>query len=126
MAAHAKINALNGRVYWAKTRLNCSSLAFAPIVQLGACHSLRCDEACIPRSADSRNHLFASWRGSALLFAKQQRAVFGINIDSLAFADFAFEDVDAQRVENFFLNGAPKRTRTVNGIVTFAREKFLG
>jgi hypothetical protein len=63
---------------------------------------------------------------ACLLLAKFQHAVFCIYVDGLAFADFAFEDVDAQRIENFLLNGAPERTRTVNGIVTFAREKFLG
>jgi hypothetical protein len=31
----------------------------------------------------------------------------------LAFADFAFEDVDAERVENFFLDRAPERARAV-------------
>src|SRR2546426_12027480 len=47
-------------------------------------------------------------------------------MDSLTFADFAFEDVDAEWVENFFLNCAPERTRSVNRIETFAREQFLG
>ena len=36
------------------------------------------------------------WRtDKTLRYAEFQRAVFRINIDSLAFADFAFEDVDA-------------------------------
>src|SRR5882757_10183211 len=47
-------------------------------------------------------------------------------MDRLAFADFAFEDVDAEWVENFFLDGAPERTRSVNRIETFARKQFLG
>ena len=47
-------------------------------------------------------------------------------MDGLAFADFAFEDVNAEWVENFFLNRAPERTRAVNRIVPFAREQFLG
>ena len=44
----------------------------------------------------------------------------------MAFADFAFEYVDAEWVENFFLNGAPQRPRAINWIVPFAREQFLG
>ena len=46
-------------------------------------------------------------------------------MDSLAFADFAFEDVDAEWVENFFLDGAPERAGTLNRIVPFARKQFL-
>ncbi len=46
-------------------------------------------------------------------------------MNGLAFADFAFEDVDAEWIENFFLNRAPERTRAVNRIVPFAREQFL-
>jgi hypothetical protein len=47
-------------------------------------------------------------------------------VNGLAFADFAFENVDAERVENFFLDRAPKRARTVNGIVSFAGQPLLG
>jgi hypothetical protein len=54
--------------------------------------------------------------------AKHERAVFCIDFHGLAFTDFAFEDVDAERIENFFLNGAPQRARAVNRIVTFARQ----
>src|SRR5437867_13387336 len=46
-------------------------------------------------------------------------------MNGLAFADFAFEDVDAEWIENFFLNREPERTRAVNRIVPFAREQFL-
>src|SRR5439155_8023077 len=60
------------------------------------------------------------------LRSKLQSSVFRIDADGLAFADFAFQDVDAERVENFFLNGAAQRTRAVNGIVTFARQQLLG
>jgi hypothetical protein len=61
-----------------------------------------------------------------LFFLKFQRAVFCIDVDRLAFADFPFKNVDAERVENFFLNGTPKRSGTVNRIVSFAGEQFLG
>src|SRR5205823_8731141 len=40
--------------------------------------------------------------------------------------DFTFENVDAKRVENFFLDGALEGTRSVNRVVTFARDQFLG
>ena len=56
---------------------------------------------------------------------KFQRAVCGVNADGLSFAEFAFEDVDTERIENFSLNGAPQRSRAVNGIVTFACEQCL-
>src|SRR2546430_1688909 len=53
------------------------------------------------------------------LLAKLESAVFRIDLNSLAFADFAFEDVDRERVENFFLDRAPERARAVDGIVAF-------
>src|SRR5437762_10061487 len=55
-----------------------------------------------------------------------ERAVLCIDANGLAFADLAFEDVDAKWVENFFLDGALEGTRSVNRIVTFARDQFLG
>src|ERR1700720_3066337 len=64
--------------------------------------------------------------GTAGLRLELARAVFCINMDGLAFADFAFENVDAERIENFLLNRASERAGAVNGIVTFAREKCLG
>ena len=45
-----------------------------------------------------------------------------VDLDGLSFANFAFEDVDRERIENFFLDHAPERARAVNGIVTFARQ----
>ena len=47
-------------------------------------------------------------------------------MDGLTFVNFAFEDVDAERVEDFFLNRTLERTRTVNRIVAFARNQFFG
>jgi hypothetical protein len=41
------------------------------------------------------------------LLPKHEGAIFCIDLDGLSFADFAFEDVDTQRIENFLLNGAP-------------------
>src|SRR5713101_3139905 len=58
--------------------------------------------------------------------AKLERAVFGIDMDDLALVDFAFQNVDAERVENFFLDRAFQRARAVNRIVTFARDQVLG
>jgi hypothetical protein len=58
--------------------------------------------------------------------AKFERAVFSIDADGVAFSDFAFEDVDAEGVENFFLDRAPQRAGTVNRVVTFAREQRFG
>ena len=60
-----------------------------------------------------------------LVPVKLEHAVSRLNVDGLAFADFAFQDVDAERVENFFLDGAAQRTSAVNGIVTFARQELL-
>ena len=57
--------------------------------------------------------------------AKLKRTVFCIDGDSLAFADFAFENVDAERIENFLLNSAAERARTQTRIVPFAREQFF-
>jgi hypothetical protein len=62
---------------------------------------------------------------NSLVPAKLKRTVFCIDGDSLAFSDFAFEDVDAERIENFLLNSAAERTRTQTRIVPFAREEFL-
>jgi len=64
--------------------------------------------------------------GTPVLRLEFERAVFGIDMDGLAFADFAFEDVDAERVEDFFLNRTLERARTVNRVVTFARNQFFG
>jgi len=47
-------------------------------------------------------------------------------MDGLSFADFAFEDVDAERIENFFLNRAAKWTRAVDRIVTFTGKQRFG
>ena len=55
-----------------------------------------------------------------------ERAILCVDANGLAFADFAFEDVDAKRIENFFLDCALEWTRSVNRIVTFARDQFLG
>jgi len=67
------------------------------------------------------------WRtDKTLRYAEFQRAVLRIDMDGLPFADFAFQDIDAERIENFFLNGASQRTRAVNRIVTFPRQEFLG
>src|SRR5712692_2393724 len=63
--------------------------------------------------------------GTPVLRFKFERAIFCIDMDGLAFADFAFQDVYAERVENFFLDCALQRARAVNGIVTFARNQFL-
>ena len=57
-----------------------------------------------------------------LLLAKLERAVFRIDLNGLAFADFAFEDVDREWIENFFLDRAAEWARAVNRIVTFARK----
>ena len=65
-------------------------------------------------------------RFSQLFFAKFERPVFGVHADGLAFADFSFENVDAEWVENFSLNGAPQRACAINWVVTFARKQFLG
>ena len=47
-------------------------------------------------------------------------------MNGLAFADFAFENIDAERIENLSLNGTPQGSRAVNGIVAFAREQCIG
>jgi hypothetical protein len=47
-------------------------------------------------------------------------------MDGLAFADFAFQNVDAKRIEDFFLNRALERARAVSRIITFARDQLLG
>ena len=64
--------------------------------------------------------------GTPVLRLEFERAVFGIDMDGLTLADFPFEDVDAERVENFFLDRALQRAGAINGIVTFARNQFLG
>jgi len=58
--------------------------------------------------------------------AKFECAVFGIDTDDLAFVDFSFKDVDAERIENILLDGAFQRPRSVNRIVTIARDQFFG
>ena len=62
---------------------------------------------------------------NSLVPAKLKRTVFCTDVDSLTFSDFAFEDVDAERIENFLLNSAAERARTQTRIVPFAREEFL-
>ena len=47
-------------------------------------------------------------------------------MNGLAFADFPFENVDRERVEDFFLNGAAERTRAIDRIVAFAGEELFG
>src|SRR4029453_3064039 len=61
-----------------------------------------------------------------LFFLKFERTVFCIDVDGLAFADFAFENIDAERVENFFLNRTAERARAVDRVISFAREQLLG
>ena len=51
-----------------------------------------------------------------------ERAIFCIDVDRLTFADFTFQNVDAEWIEDFFLNGPFERARAVNRIVTFARD----
>src|SRR5207237_9232685 len=66
-------------------------------------------------------------QSSACLFsAKFECAISGIDMDCLTFADFAFQNVETERIENFFLDRASERACAVNGIVSFAREQFLG
>src|SRR5206468_5705281 len=62
---------------------------------------------------------------SQLFFPKFELAVFDIDVDGLAFADFAFENIDAERVENFSLDGAPQRAGAVDRVVAFARQQFF-
>src|SRR5205823_7050707 len=62
---------------------------------------------------------------SPSLLLKLECAVFGVNVNGLAFVKFAFEDVETERVQNFFLNCALERARAINRIVAFAREQFL-
>src|SRR2546428_9632258 len=69
-------------------------------------------------------HIKSAKSSRSLLF-KLERAVFRVDVNGLAFADFAFEDVDRQRIENLFLNRAPERTRAVNRIVTFAGKELF-
>ena len=57
---------------------------------------------------------------------KFESAVFCIDTDCLSFADFSSEDVDAEGVENFFLDCALERPRAVNRVVSFPGEQFLG
>src|SRR6266404_5017519 len=57
---------------------------------------------------------------------KLERAVFGIDMNDLALVDFSLQDVDAEWIENIFLNGAFQRPRTINRIVTITRDQFLG
>jgi hypothetical protein len=67
------------------------------------------------------------WRHEKILTRVDgERTIFCIGMDDLALADFAFKDVDAKRVEDFFLNRALERARTVNRIVTLARDQLLG
>ncbi len=58
--------------------------------------------------------------------SKFEGAISRVDMNRLAFADFAFEYVDAERIENFFLNHAPQRVRAVNGVVSLACQQFLG
>ena len=47
-------------------------------------------------------------------------------MNGLTLPDFAFKNIDAQRIENLPLNGTPQGSRAVNGIVAFTREQCLG
>jgi hypothetical protein len=58
--------------------------------------------------------------------SKLEGTVLCIDTNFLAFANFAFQDIDAEGVENFFLDRALERARTVNRVVSFAGEQFLG
>src|SRR4051812_28774787 len=51
---------------------------------------------------------------------ERKTVVRGIHLDPLTFAELAFEDLEAQRVENVFLDRALERPRPVNRIVTVA------
>src|SRR6266404_312687 len=85
----------------------------------------RSSAAVRPSSRDTSRSVFEEPpEASCLDFSvfELKRTISRIDFHSLAFADFAFEDVDRERVENFFLNGAAKRARAVDRIVTFARE----
>jgi histidinol-phosphate/aromatic aminotransferase/cobyric acid decarboxylase-like protein len=42
-------------------------------------------------------------------------------VDSWALAHFAIENIDAERVENFFLNGAPQVGRFFPALPTYMR-----
>src|SRR5437762_3149857 len=64
-------------------------------------------------------------RRTRLLRTKLERAIFCIDTNALAFMKFAFEDVETERVQNFFLNCALERSRAVHRIVAFAGEQFL-
>ena len=57
---------------------------------------------------------------------KHNRPVFLVRADRLSLVKFALEDIEAERIENLFLNHAFERTRPVNGIVTFASDERLG
>src|ERR1043166_2741810 len=59
-----------------------------------------------------------------LFFVKFERPVFCVHANGLAFANFAFENIDTEWIENFSLNSAPQRTRAINGIVPFPREQI--
>ena len=63
---------------------------------------------------------------SLSLLAKLEGAVLGVDVNGLAFADFAFEDVETEGIENLLLNRALQRARAINRIVPFTREQFLG
>ena len=49
-----------------------------------------------------------------------------VDPDRLAFVEFSFEDLEAERIENLFLDRALQRPRAVNRIVAFARDQCLG
>jgi hypothetical protein len=53
--------------------------------------------------------------------AEAQSAVPGIDPDGLALVEFPFENIEAERIENLFLDRAFERTRAVDGVVPFPR-----
>jgi hypothetical protein len=55
--------------------------------------------------------------------SKSERTIFCIHADRLPFVNFAFQNLHAQRIENFFLNRAFERSGTVNRIVSLARNQ---
>jgi hypothetical protein len=62
----------------------------------------------------------------SLARSKSERTIFCIHADRLPFVNFTFQNLETERIENFFLNGALERACAVNGIVTFARDQGLG
>src|SRR6266566_5405093 len=96
------------------------------IFRFGVDFGLHFTHATIQQAISNKRYQKIVQQSLQLLLAKFERTVLSIDVDGLAFADFTFENVDAKRVENFFLDGALERARAVNRIVTFARDQFLG